>query len=125
VVRRSLYEPTLLRRGCSIGANATVVCGVTIGRYALVAAGSVITRDVPDYALMVGVPARQVGWVGRHGVRLPAADAEGVMVCPESGLRYREHPAGVLRCVDLDEDAALPEALRKGERPYRELRPRS
>jgi UDP-2-acetamido-3-amino-2,3-dideoxy-glucuronate N-acetyltransferase len=125
VVRRSLYERTLLRRGCSIGANATVVCGVTIGRYALIAAGAVITRDVPDYALMVGVPARQVGWVGRHGVRLPAPDADGVMVCPESGLRYREITPGSLACLDLDEERPLPEALGKGERSYRELRPRT
>jgi UDP-2-acetamido-3-amino-2,3-dideoxy-glucuronate N-acetyltransferase len=125
VVRRSLYEPTLLRRGCSIGANATVVCGVTIGRYALVAAGSVITRDVPDYALMVGVPARQVAWVGRHGVRLPEPDAEGLMVCPESGLRYRTRASGTLVCLDLDEESPLPDVLRTGERSYRELRPRT
>jgi UDP-2-acetamido-3-amino-2,3-dideoxy-glucuronate N-acetyltransferase len=125
VVRRSLYERTLLRRGCSIGANATVVCGVTIGRYALVAAGSVITRDVPDYALMVGVPARQVGWVGRHGVRLPAADADGVMVCPESRLRYSQRAPDAVVCLDLDEEAPLPDALRTGDRSYRELRPRT
>jgi UDP-2-acetamido-3-amino-2,3-dideoxy-glucuronate N-acetyltransferase len=84
----------------------------------------VVTKDVADYALMVGVPARHVGWIGRHGVRLPAANAEGLMVCPESGLHYREQSAGILRCVDLDEDAALPESLRRGERSYRELRPR-
>jgi UDP-2-acetamido-3-amino-2,3-dideoxy-glucuronate N-acetyltransferase len=125
VIRRSLYERTLLRRGCSIGANATIVCGVTVGRYALVAAGAVITRDVPDYALMVGVPGRQVGWVGRHGVRLPAPDAEGLLVCPESGLRYRQEAPGLLRCVDLDEDAPLPESLRTGERSYRDVRPRT
>jgi UDP-2-acetamido-3-amino-2,3-dideoxy-glucuronate N-acetyltransferase len=125
VVRRSLYERTLLRRGASIGANATIVCGVTIGRYALVAAGSVVTRDAADYALLVGVPARQVAWVGRHGVRLPAPDADGVMVCPESGLRYRERAPGTVVCLDLDEDAPLPEALRTGERPYRDVRPRT
>jgi len=87
VNRHSLYEKTLLRRGCSIGANSTVVCGVSIGRYAFVGAGAVVTRDVPDYALVVGNPARQIGWMSRHGHRL-APDREGFMVCPESGLRY-------------------------------------
>jgi UDP-2-acetamido-3-amino-2,3-dideoxy-glucuronate N-acetyltransferase len=71
VTRRSLYETTLLRRGASIGANATVVCGVTIGRYAFVGAGAVVAKDVPDYALVVGVPARFAGWMSRHGHRLP------------------------------------------------------
>jgi UDP-2-acetamido-3-amino-2,3-dideoxy-glucuronate N-acetyltransferase len=106
VNRRSLYERTILRRGCTIGANATVVCGVTIGRYAFIAAGAVVTSDVADYALMLGVPARQVGWMSRHGHRL-SANAEGLMVCQESGFRYRETPDG-LRCLDLDEESPLP-----------------
>ncbi|CAH2032351.1 acyltransferase [Trichlorobacter ammonificans] len=107
VVRRALYERTLLRRGCSIGANATVVCGITVGRYAFVAAGAVVAKDVPDYALMVGVPARQKGWMSRHGLPLiPGPD--GIMVCKESGYRYREIEPGILRCLDLDEDAPLP-----------------
>ncbi|MBI5068826.1 MAG: N-acetyltransferase [Deltaproteobacteria bacterium] len=118
VVRRALYEKTLLRRGASIGANATVVCGVTIGRYAFVAAGAVVAKDVPDYALMVGVPARFAGWMSRHGHRLPKPDVQGVMVCPESGLRYQEKPAGVLRCLDLDEDAPLPPELATGKAAY-------
>lgn len=123
VLRRALYEKTLLRRGCSIGANATVVCGISIGRYAFVAAGAVVAKDVPDYALMVGVPARQKGWMSRHGHLLANPDAEGVLVCPESGLRYRESasPAagpGVLRCLDLDEEAALPEAMATGKEYY-------
>ena len=95
VNRHSLYEQTLLRRGCTIGANATIVCGITVGRYAFVAAGAVVTADVPDYALMVGVPARRVGWMSRHGLPLRNPDDEGVFTCPESGLRYRErgrHP---------------------------------
>jgi UDP-2-acetamido-3-amino-2,3-dideoxy-glucuronate N-acetyltransferase len=108
VVRRHLYQATRVRRGASIGANATVVCGTTVGRFAFIAAGAVVTRDVPDYALMRGVPARQVGWMSRHGHRLGPPDAYGVRVCPESGLRYRETAPGVLRCLDLDEDAALP-----------------
>ena len=118
VVRRALYEPTLLRRGCSIGANATIVCGITIGRYAFVAAGAVVARDVPDYALMVGVPARQAGWMSRHGHRLKSPDAAGVMTCPESGLRYRQESPDVLRCLDLAEDAPLPEALTVGQQGY-------
>ncbi len=124
VLRHALYERTLLRRGCSIGANATVVCGTTVGRYAFVAAGAVVTKDVPDYALMVGVPARRAGWVGRHGVRLERPGPDGVMTCPESGLRYREVEPGVVRCLDLEEDAALPEALRVGKGAYRQFRPR-
>ncbi len=124
VNRHALYERTLLRRGCSIGANATVVCGVTVGRYAFVAAGAVVTRDVPDYALIVGVPGRLTGWVSRHGIRLPGPDAGGILTCPESGLRYREVEAGILRCLDVDEEAPLPEGLRKGEQPYRAFRPR-
>jgi UDP-2-acetamido-3-amino-2,3-dideoxy-glucuronate N-acetyltransferase len=125
VLRHSLYERTLLRRGCSIGANATIVCGTTIGRYAFVGAGSVVTRDVPDYGLVLGVPGRVVGWIGRHGVRLPAPDSGGLMTCPESGLRYREVQPAVVRCLDLDEEAPLPQKLREGERPYREFRPRT
>jgi UDP-2-acetamido-3-amino-2,3-dideoxy-glucuronate N-acetyltransferase len=72
VIRRHEYKRTLVKEGASIGANATVVCGVTLGRYSFVGAGSVVTRDVPDYALMMGVPARQAGWMCYCGIRLPA-----------------------------------------------------
>ncbi|MDD4889558.1 MAG: acyltransferase [Phycisphaerae bacterium] len=119
--RHSLYEETLLRRGCSIGANATIVCGITVGRYAFVAAGAVVAKDVPDYALMMGVPARQHGWVSRHGHRLTAGP-DGVMVCPESKLRYREINPGVLKCLDLDEDAPLPAELAVGKTCYDEFK---
>jgi UDP-2-acetamido-3-amino-2,3-dideoxy-glucuronate N-acetyltransferase len=119
VNRHALYERTLLKRGCTIGANATIVCGTTIGRYAFVAAGSVVTRDVPDYALVVGNPGRQVGWMSRHGHRLAAADGAGEMRCPESGYRYQETSPGVLRCLDLDEEAELPAALAAGTKSYR------
>ena len=118
VDRHALYERTLLRRGRSIGANATIVCGVTIGRYAFVGAGAVVAADVPDYALVIGVPARRRGWMSRHGHPLRDPDGEGVMVCPESGLHYREEAPGVLRCLDLDEDAPLPAGLAVGRRPY-------
>jgi UDP-2-acetamido-3-amino-2,3-dideoxy-glucuronate N-acetyltransferase len=122
VLRRALYEKTLLRRGASIGANATVVCGTTIGRYSFVAAGAVVTKNVPDYALMVGVPARHAGWMSRHGHRLGKPDGDGIMTCPESGFRYREVEPGVLRCLDLDEDQPLPETLAVGNRFYRDFK---
>ncbi len=122
VNRRGLYQKTLLRRGATIGANATIVCGIEVGRYAFVAAGAVLAVDVPDYALMVGVPARQMGWMSRHGIRLPQPDGDGVMVCPESGYRYREVEPGVVRCLDLDEEAPLPADLAAGKTFYDEFR---
>jgi UDP-2-acetamido-3-amino-2,3-dideoxy-glucuronate N-acetyltransferase len=118
VNRHDLYEKTLLRRGCTVGANATLVCGITVGRYAFLAAGSLITQDVADYALMMGLPARRCGWMSRHGHRLESHDRDGVMTCPESGLRYREERPGVLRCLDLDEEASLPLEMRKGLAHY-------
>ena len=119
--RHSLYEKTVIRRGATIGANATIVCGVTIGRYAFIAAGSVVAKNIPDYAFMVGVPARQHGWMSRHGIRLPKPDGNGEMVCPESKLKYKESNSG-LRCVDLDEDTPLPEALAIGRTYYDEFK---
>jgi UDP-2-acetamido-3-amino-2,3-dideoxy-glucuronate N-acetyltransferase len=122
VNRHSLYEKTTLRRGCTVGANATIVCGLTVGRYAFVGAGAVVTRDVPDYALVLGNPARQHGWMSRHGHRLGEPDADGVMRCPESGYRYTETTPGVLRCLDLGEDQPLPEDLKTGHKAYREFK---
>ena len=121
VARRGVYEPTLIRRGATVCANATVVCGITLGRYSFVAAGAVVTRDVPDYGLVVGVPGRLRGWVSRHGHPLKRA-ADGSYTCPESQLRYRETAPGVLRCLDLDEEAPLPPDLATGGRPYRDFR---
>jgi UDP-2-acetamido-3-amino-2,3-dideoxy-glucuronate N-acetyltransferase len=125
VNRHSLYETTRLRRGCSVGANATIVCGVTVGRYAFVGAGSVVTRDVPDYALVVGNPARRVGWMSRHGHRLESPDFQGIMTCPESGYRYREIEPGILRCLDLDEETPLPAELTKGTKSYKQFKEES
>lgn len=88
IERKHEFRPTLIRKGASIGANATVVCGHTIGRYALVGAGAVVTHDVPDYAMVTGNPARQAGWVSEYGCRLEF-DADGVAVCPESGQQYQ------------------------------------
>jgi UDP-2-acetamido-3-amino-2,3-dideoxy-glucuronate N-acetyltransferase len=108
VSRRGQYTRTKVGRGATIGANATIVCGATIGRYAFIGAGAVVTKGaVPDYALMLGVPAAQHGWMSRHGHRLPSPDAEGIMRCPESGWCYREVSPGVVRCLDRDEDAPL------------------
>jgi UDP-2-acetamido-3-amino-2,3-dideoxy-glucuronate N-acetyltransferase len=123
VNRHAHYEPTVLKRGCTIGANATVLPSSSVGRYAFIAAGAVLTRDAADYSLMVGNPARRVGWMSRHGHRL-VAGADGVMLCPESGYRYREMEPGVLRCLDLDEDAPLPAELSRGRKGYRDLHPR-
>jgi UDP-2-acetamido-3-amino-2,3-dideoxy-glucuronate N-acetyltransferase len=110
IIRHSQYQRTLVRRGVSIGANATIVCGATIGRYAFIAAGAVVRGDVPDYALMAGVPAVRKAWMSRHGHRLQQKDSDGHLVCPESGWRYSETEPGVLRCLDWAEDEPLPPA---------------
>ena len=80
-----------MRRGATIGANATIICGHTIGSYSLIAAGAVVTRDVPMFALMAGVPARRVGWMSKAGERLGSD-----YVCPRDGSRYRETNVGLL-----------------------------
>ncbi|HLO74950.1 MAG TPA: acyltransferase [Magnetospirillum sp.] len=84
IERKSEYRPTVVRRGATIGANATIVCGHTLGEYCFVAAGAVITKDVPAYALMAGVPARRIGWMSKAGGRLGQD-----LVCPLTGTRYR------------------------------------
>ena len=88
VSRKHEFKPTLVKRGATIGANATIVCGHTIGEYAFIGAGAVITKDVLPYALMIGNPARQVGWMSEHGSKLQF-DKEGFGVCSGSGERYR------------------------------------
>ena len=88
VSRKAEYRETLIRRGASVGANATIVCGHTLGEYCLIGAGSVVTKDVPAFALMVGNPARRIGWVSRHGEKLHF-DASGLAVCPATGEQYK------------------------------------
>jgi UDP-2-acetamido-3-amino-2,3-dideoxy-glucuronate N-acetyltransferase len=89
VPRKAEYRRTLVRCGATLGANCTVVCGTTIGEYAFVGAGAVVSRDVPAYALVVGVPARRIGWMSRHGERLALpASGHGEAVCPATGERY-------------------------------------
>ena len=90
IERKHEYRPTRVRRGATLGANCTIVCGITIGEYAFIGAGAVVVADVPDYALMVGVPARQIGWMSRHGERLELPlEGAGSCTCPHSGLEYR------------------------------------
>ena len=107
ISRRSEFSLTRVRRGASLGANSTVICGAELGRYSLLGAGAVVSGQHPDYALLLGVPARQVGWVSRHGHRLEARDSDGNLLCPESRLRYRETASGLL-CLDQPEDQPLP-----------------
>ena len=99
IERKSEYRETRIRRGASLGANCTIVCGITVGEFAFVGAGAVVNRDVPDYALMVGVPARQIGWMSQFGERLDlplTGDAE--MVCEHTGQRYELRDG---RCVAI------------------------
>ena len=99
-----LYLTTVVKYGASIGANATIVCGNNIGRFAFIAAGAVVTKNVPDYALMAGVPAKRIDWMSRHGVKLEKPDNKGIMICSKSGWRYQEAEPEVLRCLDWPED---------------------
>ena len=96
VSRKDCYRRTLVMQGASIGANATVVCGHDIGRYALIGAGAVVTKNIPDYALVVGNPARQMGWVSEYGCKLKF-DSEGFATCPESGQKYKLENGKVTR----------------------------
>ena len=89
IERKSEYRDTLVRKGATLGANCTIVCGVTIGEYAFVGAGAVINKPVPAYALMVGVPARQIGWMSEFGEQLDLPlEGDGVAICEHSGARY-------------------------------------
>jgi UDP-2-acetamido-3-amino-2,3-dideoxy-glucuronate N-acetyltransferase len=88
VARKAEYRRTLVRRGATLGANCTIVCGVTVGTHAFIGAGAVVQKDVADFALMVGVPARRIGWMSRHGEKL-VFDAGGEALCPHTGDRYR------------------------------------
>jgi len=103
VARKNEYRRTLVRRGATLGANCTIVCGVTIGRHAFIGAGAVVQKDVPDFALMVGVPAKRIGWMSRFGEKL-FLDADGVAHCPHTGDVYRMNGA----LLELVEEGKLP-----------------
>jgi UDP-2-acetamido-3-amino-2,3-dideoxy-glucuronate N-acetyltransferase len=97
ISRRGEYKPTLVKTGATLGANCTILCGVTIGRHAFIGAGAVVLADVPDHALVVGVPARQVGWMSCYGERIPLPlEGSGTAVCPHTGALYRLD-GGVMR----------------------------
>ena len=99
VTRKHEYLPTLVCQGVTLGANCTIVCGVTVGAYAFVGAGAVVNRDVKPYALMVGVPAKQVGWMSAHGVNLNLPlDGDGEALCDETGEKYVLTEGEVRRC---------------------------
>lgn len=102
IERKDEFRPTLVRRGATIGANATILCGITIGRWAMIGAGAVVTRDVPDFALMVGVPARRTGWVCLCGIKLPRIRLAEEVPCPAC------HTAYVLKAPDQLALAAPP-----------------
>lgn len=105
IERKSEYRDTLVRRGATLGANCTIVCGVTIGEYAFVGAGCVVNRDVPAFSLIVGVPGRQIGWISRHGERLLLPlSGEGSALCPATGEQYVLH-GGVCRLAPPCEGA--------------------
>jgi UDP-2-acetamido-3-amino-2,3-dideoxy-glucuronate N-acetyltransferase len=87
IIRKDQYSRTLVKKGASIGANATIVCGITLGEFAFIGAGAVVVKDVPPYALILGNPGRRVGWMSEFGHRLEF-DGEGIAVCPESGEKY-------------------------------------
>jgi UDP-2-acetamido-3-amino-2,3-dideoxy-glucuronate N-acetyltransferase len=108
IIRQLEYQRTLIRRGATIGANATIICGITVGRYAFIGAGSVVRNDVANYALILGIPGKQKGWMSRHGFRLNAPNEDGIMLCPGSGWRYQEAQPGVVRCLDWPEENSLP-----------------
>ena len=88
VIRRDEFKETLVKKGASIGANATIICGNTIGEFSLIGAGSVVTKEVPPYALVVGNPSKQIGWVSEYGHRL-VFDESGFAICPESQVKYQ------------------------------------
>lgn len=113
VLRKNEYRQTIVRRGASIGANATIVCGLTVGRYSFIAAGAVVREDVPDYALVAGVPGIWKGWMSRHGHRLVSRNQDGALVCPQTGWQYVEE-AGALRCLDWPEDKPLSDHANPG-----------
>ena len=110
----------MIRRGATIGANATIVCGITLGRYCFIGAGAVVTKDVPDYGLVLGNPGKLSGFMSRHGHKLHFDDSNQA-ICPESKYQY-EKIGEEVKCLDLDEDKPLPDELSVGSKSYDEFK---
>ena len=122
VSRKSLYEKTVIKRGSTIGANATIVCGVTLGRYCFIGAGAVVTKDIPDYGLLLGNPGKLSGYMSRHGHKL-TFNKSGRATCPESKFVYEKIDQQVC-CLDLNEDKPLSTELSVGSKTYDSLKNR-
>ena len=116
VSRKSLYEKTLIKRGATIAANATIVCGITLGRYCFIGAGAVVTKDIPDYGLVLGNPGKLSGYMSRHGHKLAFKESNRA-TCPESKFIYEKKDDQV-HCLDLGEDDQLPSELAFGSKNY-------
>jgi UDP-2-acetamido-3-amino-2,3-dideoxy-glucuronate N-acetyltransferase len=122
VSRKSLYEKTLIKRGATIGANATIVCGITLGCYCFIGAGTVVTKDIPDYGLVLGNPGKLSGYMSRHGHKL-TFNKSGRATCPESKFVYEKIDQQVF-CLDLNEDKPLSTELSVGSKTYDSLKNR-
>lgn len=116
VSRKSLYEKTLIKRGATIGANATIVCGITLGCYCFIGAAAVVTKDIPDYGLVLGNPGKLSGYMSRHGHKLTFNRSDRA-TCPESKFIYEKEDDQV-RCLDLSEDEPLPKEFSIGSQYY-------
>ena len=114
--RKSIYEKTLIKRGATMGANATIVCGITLGRYCFIGAGAVVTKAIPDYGLVLGNPGKLSGYMSRHGQKLTFSES-GRATCPESKFIYEKKDDQV-HCLDLSEDEPLPSELSFGSKNY-------
>ena len=116
VSRKNLYEKTLIRKGSTVGANATIVCGITLGRYCFIGAGAVVTKNIPDYGLVLGNSGKLSGYMSRHGHKLTFNES-GRATCPESKFVY-EKADDQVHCLDLGEEEPLPTELSVGSQGY-------
>ncbi len=120
VNRKNFYSSTNIKRGATVGANSTILCGIDLGCYCFVSAGSVVTKNVKNYSLVMGIPARHHKWLSRQGAPLQKADKDGNLICPETGFRYKIID-GELVCLDLDEYDHLPAEFRKSKISYNDM----